>query len=173
VTNSIREIAASSKTEIRTSSISGKGCFAREKIAQGEYLFTLSGEIIQSDPDVTALCMQLGISADDPLQIDDAQFLICNLEAKTINHSCEPNACLRNQRDLYAIRDINVDEEITYDYSTTSGTNDKWVMSCGCGSALCRKVVGNVLTLPAIIIAKYIRLNAFPNFISRQIQNHR
>lgn len=170
MTNSIREIAVCNKTEMRTSSISGRGSFAREKIAQGEYLFTLSGEIIQSDPDVTELCRQLGISADDPLQIDDAQFLICNLEAKTINHSCEPNACLRNQRDLYALRDIKVDEEITYDYSTTSGTNDKWVMNCACGSGICRKTIGNILTLPAITLAKYIHMNALPGFISRQIQ---
>lgn len=168
--NSTNEIHNSSKTEIRTSNISGKGKFAKQKIAFGEYITTLSGELVHTRPDITDLCSKFGVSGDDPLQIDDALFLVLDHESKTINHSCNPNAGIRNNSDLYAIREINADEEITYDYSTTSGTDDKWTMKCGCKSEICRKVIGSVLTIPDAVIAKYICLNALPEFIKKQLK---
>jgi len=170
VNNSTKDIQNTSKTEIRTSAISGKGKFAKQKIMFGEYITTLSGELVHSDPDITSVCDKFGVSGDDPLQIDDEQFLVLDHESKTINHSCNPNAGLRNKSDLYAIREINADEEITYDYSTTSGTNDTWTMNCGCNTEVCRKTIGNVLTIPASIMAKYIALDALPMFIRKQIK---
>ena len=168
--HSTQEVVSTSKTEIKVSGISGKGTFAKVKINPGEYIFTLWGELVQSDPNVDHLCTQYGVSGDDPLQVGDAQFVICNHESKTINHSCNPNTGLRNTSDLYAIREINPGEEITYDYSTTSGVNDVWTMSCGCGSEACRKIIGNALTIPPIIIAKYANLDVIPDFIRQQLR---
>jgi hypothetical protein len=170
VSNSTKNIQNTNKTEIRTSAISGKGTFATQKIMFGEYITTLSGELVQSDPNINGLCAKFGISGDDPLQIDDAQFLILDPQSKTINHSCSPNTGLRNKSDLYAVREINANEEITYDYSTTSGTNDTWTMKCGCHSEVCRNVIGNVLTIPASIMAKYLVLDALPMFIRKQLK---
>jgi hypothetical protein len=164
------EIVDTTKTEIRISNISGNGCFATKKIFPGEFIFTLKGEIKESTPDVSNLCAGFGISGDDPLQIGDALFLICNLQAKTINHSCNPNAGLRIRSDLYAIREINIGDEITYDYSTTSGINDKWTMKCGCHSEACRGMVGNALTLPLVTLTKYSSLNVLPDFIRNQLR---
>jgi len=161
VNNSIKEIRNRNKTEIKSSSISGKGTFATEKITFGEYITTLTGEPVHSDPD---------ISGDDPLQVDDALFLILNHPSKTINHACNPNAGLRNKSDLYALREIKIGEEITYDYSTTSGTNDKWTMQCGCHSETCRKTIGNVLSIPDAVLTKYICLDALPLFIRKQLK---
>ena len=168
--NSTKEICNTSKVEIKSSAISGLGTFATQKIAFGEYITTLSGEHVHSDPDITKVCKKFKVSGDDPLQIDDALFLILNHQSKTINHACNPNAGLRNKSDLYAIREINIGEEITYDYSTTSGTNDKWTMQCECHSETCRKTIGNVLTIPDAILTKYICLNALPLFIRKQLK---
>jgi len=170
VQNFIRKAADIGKVEVRTSNISGNGTFAKETIASGEYITTLSGDPVITDPNVTDLCLKLGISGDDPLQIDDALFLILNYASKTINHSCNPNAGIRNQSDLYALKDINIDEEITYDYSITSGVNDTWAMSCGCSSEICRQTIGNILTIPLDTLSKYLELNALPDFIKSQLR---
>lgn len=168
--NSNEKIRNKSKTEIRTSAISGKGKFASQKIALGEYITTLSGELIHSDPNINHLCVKFDITGDDPLQIGDAMFLVLNLESKTINHSCNPNTGLKNQSDLYALREIQPNEEITYDYSTTSGTNDTWTMPCACQSDNCRKVIGNVLTIPPAKLIQYICQDALPQFIREQLK---
>jgi SET domain-containing protein len=59
-----------------------------------------------------------------------------------INHSCDPNVGFSNKK-CNALRDIEVGEEITYDYdcivddtSLLSGTK------CQCGSSNCRKILG-------------------------------
>ncbi len=156
--------------EIRTSTISGKGTFAKRDIVCGEYITTLSGEPVISGTDVSAICARLGITGDDPLQIDDSLFLILDFQSKTINHSCTPNAGVRNRSDLYAIRNITRNEEITYDYSTTSGVNDAWTMSCKCETNQCRGKIGNVLTIPFIVLNHYVHSNALPDFIKKQLQ---
>lgn len=168
--NSIKEIADPAKIEIRESDISGMGTFALKRIAPFEYIFTLSGELINTSPDVDHLCQKHGITGDDPLQIGDELFLVCNHASKTINHSCYPNTGLRNESDMYAIREILPGDEITYDYSTTSGINDTWTMSCGCSAEVCRKVVGNALTIPIATLTKYKSLNILPDFIKRQLR---
>ena len=167
--NYTMEVIDTSKSEVRTSSISGKGTFAKRNIACGEHIITLSGNPIISGPDVARICAKFNISGDDPLQVDDAVFLILNYASKTINHSCSPNTGVRNMSDLFAIRDISIDEEITYDYSTTSGLNDEWTMICGCDSETCRNIIGNVLTIPDFALSKYIRFDALPEFIKRQL----
>jgi SET domain-containing protein len=58
-----------------------------------------------------------------------------------INHSCEPNLGFSSeQMDMIAIRDIEVGEEIAYDYQymETEATFYE-IKECKCGSKLCRK----------------------------------
>ena len=87
-------LQTASKSEIRRSTISGQGKFARRKIAVGEFIIALSGLVVHTDPNVDSICAEFGVSGDDPLQIGDELFLILNHESKTINHSCHPNAGL-------------------------------------------------------------------------------
>lgn len=173
------EDARISKTEIRSSNISGQGTFAKKKISAGEYITTLTG-IVMTTVEAKKICLAKGISDDDPLQIGDNLYLILDHSSKVINHSCNPNASLRNISDLYALRDINTGEEITYDYSTSVGINDQiinnhthgthaWSMECHCGSDNCRKNIGDISTLPPDTLKKYLTLNAFQDFIKRQI----
>ena len=76
------------------------------------------------------------------LQIDEDAFLVSTHEspADWINHSCEPNAGLRGQVSLVALRRITTGEEITFDYATSDGSSyDEF--DCGCGSPQCRSRV--------------------------------
>jgi len=59
-----------------------------------------------------------------------------------LNHSCDPTAWFRGEEALIARRDINVDEEITFDYATSETAISTFlVKGCLCGSAACRKRV--------------------------------
>jgi hypothetical protein len=74
------------------------------------------------------------------LQVDDDFFLVSTREgpADWVNHSCSPNAGLRGQVVLVAMRHIDAGESICFDYAMTdSAPYDEF--ECGCGSPHCRK----------------------------------
>ncbi len=152
------------KIVVNNSAISGKGSFATRSIMKGEFITILKGQPVRTD-EYPALCQQLGLSLDDPLQIQTNLFLILEPKSKAINHSCEPNVCLRDESSVYALRNIKQGEEITYDYSTTVGLNEDWQMQCCCGSSQCRHLIENIGTLPKPVLDRYVRENALPRFI--------
>ena len=157
-----------SKIETRKSTISGYGAFAKEKIAKGELIMTLVGESFITD-DIDKACKERGIGECDPLQIDDVTYLDLTPTSKYINHSCEPNAGIRKNSDLIAIKEIERGEEITYDYATTVGVNDTMLMHCHCGAKNCRKLINNILSISKATLDKYSKLNVLPDFIKRQL----
>jgi uncharacterized protein len=57
-----------------------------------------------------------------------------------LNHSCEPNCIIRGKRRIAAWRDIEIGEEVTFDYSTNVGW-EPYEMKCLCGAKSCRRVV--------------------------------
>ena len=61
-----------------------------------------------------------------------------------LNHSCEPNlkACHNEHYayDFVAIKPINVNDELTFDYETLEETID-FFKECFCNSAKCRKII--------------------------------
>lgn len=76
------------------------------------------------------------------LQIDEDAFLVSTREsaADWINHSCDPNAGLRGRVELVAMRRIDRNEEITFDYATSDGSPyDEF--ECRCGAPACRRRV--------------------------------
>lgn len=168
--NDTMDVVSACKVEVHTSTISGNGTFAKEKIKRGEIITTLTGTPVVVN-NLSNTGPEFGVSTDDPLQIGDNLVLILDYASKTINHSCDPNAGVRNQSDLVALRDISPGEEITYDYSTTSGINDTWSMPCGCKSTACRKKIGNILSLPRLTLDKYWHAHALPNYLIRQLEN--
>lgn len=114
-------------------------------------------------------CIAGMLNYTDPLQIEDDLHLVLNPLPRTFNHSCTPNAGIRGSNQLFALRDIEIDEELTYDYSSTVGTNVEWWMCCHCKTERCRGEVGNVLTIPQKVLAEYHALNLLPDFIRRQL----
>jgi len=113
----------------------GRGVFALQPLAPGEVLVVWGGCILpwsavepMSAPD-RRLC----------LQIEEDLFLYSEREgpADWINHSCDPNAGLRGQITLVAMRAIDDGEEITFDYCMADSLPyDEF--NCRCGAASCR-----------------------------------
>lgn len=87
------------------------------------------------------------------LQVEENVYLIPIFDgddADDFNHSCNPNAGLSGQLCLIAMRDINADEEICFDYAM-SDSSDYDEFECHCGSPNCRgRVTGNDWKLPEL-----------------------
>lgn len=134
----------SPKVEIRKSSISTKGLFAKELIKKNEVVVIWGGENYTDYQGMLEAKKEgkLIMHWDDDLysfedrQSDDTYF---------INHSCNSNLWLKDPFHLIAKRDINTGEEITIDYSLFEGDKDyiaQW--KCLCKEIDCRKrITGN------------------------------
>lgn len=80
------------------------------------------------------------------VQVDDDAFLVPAgppEPADHVNHSCEPNAGMRGQITLVAMRPIAAGEEIVMDYAMTDAS-PFWEFDCLCGASACRgRVTGD------------------------------
>jgi hypothetical protein len=111
------------------------GVFVTERVEAGEILAVFGGDVMRL-ADVVELPSERRRLA---LQVDDDAFLVSIHEgpADWINHSCDPNAGLRGQVVLIALRDIEVGEEVCYDYAMSDGSPyDEF--ACECGAPICR-----------------------------------
>ncbi len=150
----------SSKIELQVSNSHGRGYFAKEKIYKNEVLIVQGGRILlENDLDEDR---EYGKYAYYCFQVQDDKY-ICpfSLDEKDldgiflVNHSCDPNCGFSGQISLVAMRDIQIDEEIVFDYSMTDfiDTNFVWEdMICNCGSKSCRgKITGHDWKLPDLV----------------------
>jgi uncharacterized protein len=135
-----------SKIEPKKSEKEGSGEFAVEDIQKDEILAIFGGHIMTRDErsSLPEDFQYLSIGIDNEMFIgpksieesDDADFF---------NHSCEPNAGLKGQIFLVAMRDIKKGEEITYDYvmSCAQEGERRVLFECNCGLPNCRKEITN------------------------------
>ena len=63
-------------------------------------------------------------------------------EWSPINHSCDPNTTFQGLN-IYALRDIAIGEELTFDYSTMYNEN-MLEFQCQCQSPKCRKIIRGI-----------------------------
>jgi hypothetical protein len=119
----------------------GNGIFSLEPIRKGELVAVFGGVVYEGDAFIhlperdRSLC----------IQVEDRLFLVPRPigEGDYVNHSCNPNAGLSGQIGLVAMRDIQVGEEVCFDYAM-SDTMPYDEFECGCGQPTCRrKVTGN------------------------------
>lgn len=96
-----------SRTRVQTSPIHGLGLFARDPISRDEYIGTYLGRPT-ADDDMHVLW----IWNEDT---EEWEGIEGENELRFINHSPDPNADW-DGTDLYALRDIEPGEEITFDY---------------------------------------------------------
>lgn len=159
--------------EIRKSKISGKGVFAIKKIAKGQTICFLIGELCSLD-EIIKRCNEGKEEPSDPLGVEDEKYLDLDEVSRTFNHSCNPNTYVRGKNELVALRDIKIWEEITFDYSTTMNDNEEkikkagrtlWTCKCHCGSKNCREIIDQFKTLPQNIRDFYIRNKFMPDFM--------
>ena len=57
-----------------------------------------------------------------------------------INHSCEPNCGIAGTSSVQALRDVEIDEELTFDYAMSDSSQyDEFI--CACGKEKCREKI--------------------------------
>jgi uncharacterized protein len=141
----------------------GRGVFAGRDFAAWDEILRFSGPRISF-----AEALAKGEKQANPLQIDDEEYLDIEPPGVFVNHSCEPNAGIVEDRVLVALRPILRGEEIRFDYSTTMW-EDMWTMECRCGSSRCRGVVRDFPDIPPEVQAEYLGLGVVQGFIVRRL----
>ncbi len=157
------------KLEVRDTKKYGKGVFAKENIKKGDHVWKMIGDKVSLEE-----CWKRINSGDedltDPLQIALEEYLDLEDFSRLFNHNCEPNLGVKNQSDLFAIKDIEKGEELTFDYSTTVGPNiplSEWTMVCGCDSKKCRKVIGNINSISESDLNFYKNSGFLPDYLKK------
>lgn len=129
----------SSKVSIMESDIHGKGVFCIEKIKKGEIVFVKNGHILSNEEKCSKSVIDCYWPIDDNLVLGAKNENECTKIKLFINHSCSPNCGLIGINAGVAMRDIEVGEEITFDYAMLD--NEDYAFNCTCGSLNCRKVI--------------------------------
>lgn len=127
-----------SKVVSKVSKLEGKGLVATGIIVSGEVVWSLdSNEKQLSKQERDALPDQLKKLA---FQYHDKYIVVAD-GSEYMNHSCDPNTWWTQDHELSAKRDIQVGEEITYDYS--SADVGDWTASwqCVCSAPNCRHTI--------------------------------
>jgi SET domain-containing protein len=127
----------SPKIEGRETQEKGRGLFARVTIPEDELLLIWGGNII----DIKDYQLLTDDQKAQSVMLEEEVYLV-NMEedlAAWINHSCDPNAWLLGQINVYSRREIPAGEEICFDYGTCVGVSDPIEeFACKCGSPNCR-----------------------------------
>jgi len=139
----------------------GLGVFARRAIEPGETILAFGGPVIDF-----AETKRRGRWECMPLQIGANRYYDTQPPGIFVNHSCQPNAGIRQDRDLVALRPIQAGEEICFDYSTTM-EEQSFTMNCGCGTLRCRRVIADFSTLPREVQEEYLDNGIVMGFIAR------
>lgn len=141
----------------------GSGVFANEDIKKGQIVYVFGGERI----DVTDLLKRVNSNEeniDDPFQIGKRTYIDLDEISRSFNHSCDPSTGVRKTAEMFALRDIKKGEEITFDYSLTIAPTD-WKMKCMCDSKICRKILGDILSVPKKRLEEYREAGALQNYM--------
>ncbi|KAJ1799132.1 histone methyltransferase set1 [Coemansia sp. RSA 2399] len=129
------------------SAIHDWGLFASEQIFQGEFVIEYIGERIRSQlADLREEQYEReGIGSSYLFRVDDeivVDATKCGNVARFVNHSCEPNCIAKTivadgtkRIVIYASHDIQVGEEVTYDYKFPP---EDVKIPCLCGATNCR-----------------------------------
>jgi hypothetical protein len=140
----------------------GRGVFANRLIKKGEIILVFTGPIIGFEAAVAK-----GDRECWPLQVGKDQYIDLQEPGCFVNHSCDPNSGILQDRFLVAIREIQKDTEIRYDYSTTVD-EDYWSMECRCKSPNCRRIISDFKYLDPTLKAQYLSFGIVQNFLKAQ-----
>lgn len=168
-------MTTSSKIIAQNSPIHGKGIFATQAIKKNELVHLMVGKEI-STLKCVFLIMTKQLHIDMPFQVTKNSYFILDSFSELMNHTCDPNCAIRGKNEVVARRDIEIGEEITFDYATTvlpSWATSIWKMSCGCGKPQCRKEIGNANTIGEAQLRDYLSNNHTQTFIRDYMLKHR
>ncbi len=162
---------------VKKSPIEGSGIFAGKDFKKGERICFMRGKAVNFATYATLHKKgNIRVSAD-PLQVGLLKYITLHDPFNLINHSCNPNAWMKGEQTLVALKPIRKGEEITYDYSSVEWTpqayppyyTDGWPMCCRCGSSSCRRKISCFPYLPKQVRAKYIVKKIVPNHIMKKL----
>jgi hypothetical protein len=132
--------------EIKQTDEKGQGVFATKNFSKGEI-------VIIGKP-----LYQLEKRTWQSLQVDVDIHVRMDQHFELVNHSCAPNCGLKtnefNGYNLVAIKDIEVGEEVTFDYCMSEWISIA-VKSCSCKSNICRKTIRGGKFLSPELLKKY------------------
>lgn len=157
---------------LKTNPDKGKSIYTSKKIKKGRLVIQQRGRKVNFEEAKT-------YDQNYMLEINkNTLMLASNSLDDYINHSCDPNCRLsfrRNKVYLVAIRDINENEEITFDYMTSTSyegmtTFKNWVFDCSCHSDLCQKKVTCAEFLPIERLKYYNSINALSPHIKYKLR---
>jgi hypothetical protein len=104
------------------------------------------------------------------LQLDEANYLLSGPVPESgdmINHSCEPNCGAFGTSSVIAMTDIEIGEELTFDYAMTDSSQyDEF--KCFCGKENCREKITGKDWQDPIFQSKYN--NFFSSFVTKLIK---
>ncbi|CAB9499352.1 lysine N-methyltransferase, H3 lysine-4 specific [Seminavis robusta] len=146
----------------------GKALYASQFIPKGSYILTFCGPLVNEEEATKRDLANYGREMGNELQIGDDFYVYLQEPSRLINHSCEPNAGIIDDTVLIAAQDIQKDEEICFDYSTTMDEPEVWQMECMCGAANCRGYAADFRTLPIDTRKKYLQCGLVQNFIRKK-----
>jgi hypothetical protein len=153
------------KAQMRSAGDKGFGNYAIEPIQRGETVVGFGGTVM-----TRAMLDTLSLDRQHrSLQIDEDLYLVSKDEpapGDMFNHSCEPNCLLLGSQVLLARRDIEIGEELTFDYATCDDS-DYDEFQCGCGEATCRGTVTGQDWKRSDLQAKYA--GHFSSYLARRI----
>ena len=118
---------------------SGNGIYALEPINKGELVAVFGGVVYEWDAFIHLPDRERSLC----IQGEERHFLVPRPigEGDYVNHSCNPNAGLSGQIGLVAMRDIQIGEEVCFDYAMCD-TMPYDEFNCLCGASTCRGRVG-------------------------------
>lgn len=137
----------------------GRGVFLRDGVLRGEPILVFRGRPIDF-----AGTLAKGDRECDALQVGPDLYLDLEEPGRFVNHSCEPNAGVRDGVVLVALRDLAPGDEVLFDYSTTMAENH-WTLECLCGSPRCRRTVRDFHLLTPEEKLELVRQEIVPAFI--------
>jgi hypothetical protein len=85
-------------------------------------------------------------------QIGENEFIFHAGLINKVNHSCDPNCGIKinetGAHDFVAMRDIIIDEEITFDYAMRNFDVEFFPQKCMCGTSKCRGEITGWKNIP-------------------------
>lgn len=151
---------------IKQSNIQNKGLFTERAFDKDAIVMPMRGNRISREE----MQKLANPEKDNVLQIGKDLFLNMAGEREVfINHSCNPNCYVKavvNSAFLIALRPIEKNEEITYDYSITSTDSpEEWTIKCNCNRFYCRKEISGFNNLLDDKKKEYIDSNLVPRYL--------
>jgi SET domain-containing protein len=129
------------KAQMRVTPGKGSGSFAISQISKGEIVASFGGNVINQ----IELTNYSADRVSRSLQLNSDSYLLSGETPEAgdmINHSCEPNCGIAGTSSVQTLRDIEIGEELTFDYAMSDSSQyDEF--SCSCRKEECRgKITG-------------------------------